>query len=138
MRINNRQAVESQKVLQYMLTLNLPMGVAFKIALLSNAIDAQVMAFAKVRDQLMKTYKVKVGVSDKEGSVSFSTLIDSFEDKVGQEAKEVAMEEFILKINDLTAAQGEDIPIKIKFPSSLTVTADVLKPILCFMDMEEI
>ncbi len=138
MKIINRQAVEAQKVLQQMLTLNLPMADAFKIALLSNKIDTQVIVFAKVRDQLLKTYKVKVGVADeKEGSVTFSTLLDSFEDKVGEEAKQAALEEFILKINDLTATEGEDIPIKIKLPSSLTTTADALKPIARFVDMEE-
>ncbi len=129
MKITNRKAIEAQFALSSLLSMNLPIRTSFDVALLSAAIDRQVLAFSKVRDALIKNYKIKISAGEKEHSVIFTTSL-------GADEKEKALIEFTEKINELIESEGEDISIHIKLPLALGLKPESLKPILPFLSIE--
>ncbi len=133
MKLTNRQALEAQVALGSLISMNLPVKTSIEVANLSAVIDSQVFAFGKVRDSLIKNYKVKLHIGEKEGTVEFETQMEG-EDK----EKEAAIIEFMNKVNELMVADGEDIRVrKIKLPNNIAIKPDVIKPLLSFIEMEE-
>lgn len=136
MRLTNRQALEAQLALGRLAGINLPIRTSFGLAVLSNVIDTQIVAFAKVRDSLIKNYRIRLSTGEKHGSVVFSVMDDTIDDKTKEE-KEAALLEFTDKINELMQAYGEDITVKkTPIPSNITMQLETLKPIMDFIEIE--
>jgi len=126
MKITNRQAAEAQMALTTLLAMNLPVKTSLAIALLSAEIDKQVIAFAKVRDALIKNYQIKLSAGEKDGSVNFSTE---------KENSEEALQEFSDKVNELMGTEAEDIKTRVRLPDDVNVKPESIKPILPFLEM---
>ena len=79
----------------------------------------------RVRYVLIKNYKIKVGIADAEGQVTFTTLTEG--------DKAIAIQEFTNKINELMDAEGEDISLNVHLPDNISIEPGVLKPLLAFL-----
>ena len=132
MKITNRKAIDVQKALGSLMPLNLTMKASMEIALLADSVEKQVFACAKVRDQLIKNYKIKIGLGDKEGEVKFSSTIDGKDDAETLSLREKALNEFVDKINELMETEGNDIEYRIQLPD-MNIQPDVLKPLIGFL-----
>ncbi len=133
MKITNRHAAEARMALSRLNTLDLPVTVSFGLAMLSNAIDEQLLAFSKIRDKLVADYKVKVSIGDKEGTTEFS-IPETEGDFL---ATENAVKEFQTKVNELMLCLGSEIEIeKILLPCTLIIKPETLKPLVPFLEIE--
>ncbi len=131
MKITNKQAVEAQQAIMSLLGLDLPVKVSLEIAKLSVNVDKQVAAFTKVRDSLIQNYQIKVSAGDTAGKMVFSTNI------TGEKEKEVALLEFMSKVNELVDSETDDISGAIHLPDGINIKPEILKPLVQFIEMEK-
>ena len=125
--------------LSHLISIDLPIRVSFDVARLSNTIDEYVKAFAKVRDALIKNYKIKLSLVGKDGTTKFSTSIgEDRNDEVSKEQREKALVEFSTKINELIDVETEDIQITLDLPTNIAIKPEILKPLLPFIKVGEI
>ncbi len=108
----------------------IPVKTSLGIAYLSAEIDRQVKAFAKVRDTLVKNYKIQVRAGGEADQITYTST------EVTPEEKEIAMKEFTDKINELIELEGEDdIKTRICLPENISVKPESLKPLLPFIEV---
>ncbi len=132
MQIINRQALQIQVALKPIMEMILPVETSLKFAFLAATIDEQLLAYAKVRDQLLINYKIKLRIGD--SSQSQEVIFEMAEDDGGNEE---SREEFIVKMNELLLAFGPDITVKkIKLSTGLALKPEILKPLLPFVELE--
>lgn len=135
MKITNRGAVEARQALGILTSINLPIKTSLEIARLAYTVEKQVAACAKVRDTLIKNYKIKIGVGDGEGTVTFSTTVTGENEEETKRLKMEAVTEFVAKVNELMEMDTEDIQEKFHLPENINIAPDTLKPLVPFIEM---
>lgn len=126
--ITNKQILEANLALPYLLKLNLPIKSSLKIAKLSAEIDSRVSVFAKVRDALIKNYQIKISAGETADKITFSTTMG------GEDSGKYVIE-FNDKINELTDSEVEDIDIKISIPDDINIPPEAIKSLLPFLEV---
>ncbi len=127
MKITNKEAIILQNFInEYLMGLKLPMASSLDIARLANEVDRQIAAVARVRDKLFKEYKIKTKVGEEEGTIIIANVDGSDE----------AITEFTAKMDELAAAETEDIVSKIHLPTDLIITVAQMKIIAPFVEAE--
>ena len=109
--------------------MNLPIKTSLEVAKLALDMEREVNAFIKVREQLIKNYKIKIGLANQDGQVEFTSTNE------GEREKEEAVADFVVKINELINTETEDITGKVHLPSDIIVSPATLKPILAFVEL---
>jgi hypothetical protein len=134
-KLTNSQAIEVQQALINLLgSKDIPVRCGMEIATLSVAIDKQVTAFKKVRDNLISNYQIKLENLDKGGAVKFTTSLKGDDDESTKQIAQEALKEFSDKINELVELEGEDIKHKFHIPDDINIQPSILKPLLGFVD----
>ena len=129
MKITYRTAIEAQHSLGTLSSINLPIKTSLEVAKLALDMEREVNAFIKVREQLIKNYKIKIGLANQDGQVEFTSTNE------GEREKEEAVADFVVKINELINTETEDITGKVHLPSDIIVSPATLKPILAFVEL---
>lgn len=138
MKLTNRHAIEAQRTIGRLNTLNLPIKTSYGLAVLTSKLDEQTLQYGKQRDQLVKDYKIKLEIGNDKEVVSFTIPTKETDSVEEFESKEQAIAEFTLKVNALMLEYGEDIDVPIvKFPSNLIIQAETIKPLLPFIEIDD-
>lgn len=124
--ITNKQILEANLVLPYLLKLNLPIKSSLEIAQLSVEVDKRVNVFTKVRDTLISNYQIKVSAGETADKVNFTSESDD---------NGKAVTEFNNKIDELVQSEAEGINIKIHIPDDIVIPPEIIKPILSFLEL---
>ena len=122
--LTNKQILEANLALPYLLKLNLPIKSSLEIARLSVEVDKRVKVFSKVRDTLISNYQIKVSAGDTADTIKFSSD-DNEKDVI----------EFNNKINELVESEVEEISVRVHIPDDITIPPEIIKPILPFLEL---
>ncbi len=124
MKITNREAIILQNFInECLMGLKLPIPSSLEIARLANEVDRQVGAVARVRDKLFREYQIKTNVGKEEGTIIISNV----------DGNDEAVTEFTTRMDELAAAETEDIVSKIHLPAGLIIPIEQMKIIAPFI-----
>lgn len=124
--ITNKQILEANLALPYLLKLNLPIKSSLEIARLSVEVDKRVKVFSTVRDTLISNYQIKISAGETADTINFTS-------ESGDKGKDVIA--FNDKINELVASEAEDISVRVHIPDDIVIPPEIIKPILPFLEL---
>ena len=131
MRLSYQRVVEALPTVVKLSAENLPIKTSLALARLSSRLDEELRVFAKLRDKLIQDHQVKATHTDQADTLKFSCMSTAENEEATQKLREKLLEEFVKKFTELLETETEElIEQRILLPDSITITAQMLKPLI--------